>query len=338
MNQPQEMRPKDILGKWKFIAFTIVMVSSLVFFVSAVLPPVYSSETEFLILQKNLDIDAYRAAKSSEYAGSVLERVVGTTNFMDGVLQSRHDIEDNFGDDPKKRAKNWQKAVKAQSITNTGIITVTVLHKNREQGERIMSAIIEKLLFDGERFHGNDNILLKKIGGPVYYQKPEYPKVWLNTAVAGGLGLFLAIGLVIVVGENVDTWMYSKKSKRGSLHVIADRRPLRHKGTVAPREEQIDNSYIAPVEAEIWAHPEPQSQEIPLSQTETIGQRGPVDENAGSYKAGAPSVPVNSIKMPLEVSSAPVNPAEKPHTTDPAPQDTVKNMDYRERLKRIIGE
>lgn len=312
--------PKLILAKWKFIAFTVVMISALVFFFSAVLPPVYSSESQFLILQKNLDIDAYRAAKSSEYAGSILERVIGSTNFMDGVLESRHDIEDNFGEDPKERMKNWQKTVTAKSVANTGIIDIQVFHENRDQEEKIMSAITEKLLYDGKRFHGNDNIVLKKIGGPVYYRDPEYPKVWLNTAVAAVLGFFTAVGLILVFGENVDSWMYARKSRRSKLRVIADRKPAptvsRHNETVPGNGAQTENGnreygYIAPVEAEIWAHPEPA-------------------EPTGASAAAEIKPEEQKTFMPNETAP----PANLPRI----PEDSVKNLDYRERLRRIIGE
>ena len=313
--------PKLILAKWKFVAFIMVMVSALVFFVSAVLPPVYSSESQFLILQKNLDIDAYRAAKSSEYAGSILERVIGSTNFMDGVLESRHDINDNFGDDPKERMNNWQKTVTAKSIANTGIIDIQVFHKDRSQEEKIMSAITEKLLYDGKRFHGNDNIVLKKIGGPVYYRDPEYPKVWLNTAIAAVLGFFAAVGLILVFGENVDSWMYARRIRRNKLRVIADRKPI---PTAPEKTETIPgfdatvtknkltgDVYIDPVEAEVWAHPEP---------IEPVENTAPFKLEPEEQNTFTPNEPAASAKP----SQTPENP--------------IKNMDYRERLRRIIGE
>lgn len=205
-----------IISKWKFVGLAIMLTASLTFLVSALIPPTYGSEAEIIILQKNLDADAYKAAKSSEYAAAIIKRVVRSTNFMEGVLNSRFGIKDTFGSDPKKRITNWDNTVVAGAVADTGILKIKILTKDKGENSKIMNAVIEKLINDGTRYHGNPNIELKKIGGPIFYEKPEYPNVLGNTVIAGLIGLFLGLGLILVFGENVDSWIYRNPRARNA--------------------------------------------------------------------------------------------------------------------------
>lgn len=203
-----------IRSKWQFIGIVILIVASLTFAVSAIIPPTYSSEVRLLILQKNLNVDSYRAAKSSEYAGEVIKEVIQSANFMQGVLGSKHGIEDNFGNDPKERLKKWNKTIVASKATGAGMVSIKVLHKDFTENQAIMNASVEKLLFDGKKYHGNENIFLKNISGPVFSEKPEYPKVFLNTLIGGIAGLLLALGIILILGDQADSWIYTENKEK----------------------------------------------------------------------------------------------------------------------------
>jgi capsular polysaccharide biosynthesis protein len=168
---------------------------------------------QLLVLQKNLDIDAYRAAKSSEYAAENLERIIYTPNFMDRVIKGAKTVKDDFGTDPEARSSNWAKTVQASKVSDTGILKVAVLTKNQKEGQELIKAINNELINNGEKLHGNPNMYLKNIGGPTFFVKPVSPNVPLNTLGAAVLGLFLGIALVFLKGEKVDSWMYQKEKK-----------------------------------------------------------------------------------------------------------------------------
>jgi len=205
---------ETIRSKWQFIGIVTLVVASLTFAISAIIPPTYSSEVRLLILQKNLNVDSYRAAKSSEFAGEVIKEVTQSANFMQGVLESKHGIEDNFGNDPKERLKKWNKTIITNKATGAGIVSIKVLHKDFIENKAIMNAAIEKLLFDGKKYHGNENISLKNISGPVFSEKPEYPKVFLNTLIGGVIGLLLALGIISNLGDRADSWIYTEKKEQ----------------------------------------------------------------------------------------------------------------------------
>ncbi len=191
--------------------FFVGVFSAVAFFVSTVITPQYGSEAQILILQKNIDIDAYRASKSSEFASEVLKRVVSSSDFMNGALEKANENVSKFGEDPEDQIKNWNKAVSVSTFASTGIIKITVLDESKKENRKIMEAVLGELLNNGVKYHGNENITLKKIGGPVYFNDPVFPIIWLNVLVATIVGLFFSIGMVFIFGEKMEEW-FSKRN------------------------------------------------------------------------------------------------------------------------------
>lgn len=272
MAQFHEVTIETIGRKWRFIAFIITIVASLTFLISALIPPVYESRSQFLILQKNINIDAYRAAKASEYAGDVIKRVISSSDFMDGTLVNMQDVKAHLGRNQREQLENWNKTVKVTSVVNTGIIDVQVLSANKKEGRFIMEALVNGLMNEGEKYHGNENIVMKKIGGPVYYDDPAYPLVWVNTGIAGLFGFFLAIGLIFIFGKNVDGWMYVKS--RPSIQVTAERDPFRDQAQ-APSHTSIAQKQSEPLPGVIrddrpTVAADPQSAFTPQDYTERL--------------------------------------------------------------------
>lgn len=198
MNQNQTDILKSVFQEWRRIAFSVLLVSSVVFFVSTIIPPKYESETQILILQKNMDANAYQAAKSSEFAGEVLKRVIGSSDFMNGVLSSIGENARRFGDTPEDQIKGWDDAVDVSTMVNTGIINISVYDTSRIENKKLTEAIINELQTSGSKYHGNDNITLKKIGGPVYYDSPASPIIWLNVLISAILTFFVSVGVMML--------------------------------------------------------------------------------------------------------------------------------------------
>ena len=198
MNQDQLGLLKSALGDWRKMIFSVLLISSLVFFISTLIPPKYKSETQILILQKNLDANAYQAAKSSEFAGEVLKRVISSSDFMNGVLASIGENSSKYGNTPEDQIKNWDDAVDTSTMVNTGIINISVYDYSKKENQKLTQGIINELQNSGSKYHGNDNITLKKIGGPVYFDSPASPIIWLNVVVAALLSFFASFGMIIL--------------------------------------------------------------------------------------------------------------------------------------------
>lgn len=207
MDQSQINLLKKAVGEWRKIFFSVLLISSLVFFISTLITPKYKSETQILILQKNMDADAYRAAKSSEFAAEVLKRVIGSSDFMNGVLSSMGETPKKFGDTPEEQIKGWDDAVDVSSMVNAGIIDISVYDATRKENQKLTEAIINELQNSGSKYHGNDNINLKKIGGPVYFDNPAFPIIWLNVVVAAILSFFVSVGVIFLKKKNAQELM-----------------------------------------------------------------------------------------------------------------------------------
>jgi len=198
MNPGQTNLLKSTFHEWRKIAFSVLLVSSLAFFISTLIPPKYESETQILILQKNMDANAYQAAKSSEFAGEVLKRVIGSSDFMNGVLASIGENSRKFGDTPELQIKGWDDAVDVSTMVNTGIINISAYDTSRIENKKLTEAIVNELQTSGSKYHGNDNITLKKIGGPVYYDNPASPIIWLNVLISAVLTFFVSVGVLML--------------------------------------------------------------------------------------------------------------------------------------------
>jgi len=189
---------KDIRRNKGIIAIIVLLFTSVTFLVSSMITPEFKSETSILILQKNMDINAYQASKASEFAGEVMKRIVNSSDFMNGVLEKIGRTPQSFGDTPENQVKNWGDSVNISSVLDTGIIKITVFEKNQAENRKLTEAIISELQNNGVKYHGNENITLKKISGPVYFEKQTYPNVWLNMLVAAVAGLFFSIGWIFI--------------------------------------------------------------------------------------------------------------------------------------------
>lgn len=216
----REISAGDITHNWRFIATVMAIFASITFFASTLITPEYEGETKILILQKNQSEDAYRAAKSSEFAAEVLQSVIGSFDFANGIMNRAGGSLQEFGSSPEDQIKNWNDAVEVSTEVNTGIIKISVYQKSVREDRRLMNALISELLENGVNYHGNENITLKKISGPVYFDSPAYPIIWLNVLVAGVVGFFFSVGIVFFSQKGVNEWFGNNDSQRigGTFH------------------------------------------------------------------------------------------------------------------------
>jgi capsular polysaccharide biosynthesis protein len=239
MTPSKEFSLKIITGNWQFILLIVAFFSSVTFFVSAIIPPKFESNSEILILQKNMDVDAYRAAKSSEFAGEVLKKVIGSSDFMNGVLLSVGATSQKFGDNPEDQIKKWNDEVAVSTYVNTGIIKIAIFDESKKENKQIMEGVLSELQNNGLKYHGNENITLKKIGGPVYYNNPSFPIIWLNILIAVVVAIFFSIGAIFIFGEKkLEEHLMSpverSTDKNGKLNFF---NPQKEEALVLPEED-----------------------------------------------------------------------------------------------------
>jgi capsular polysaccharide biosynthesis protein len=199
MSNGKEINLRTLLNNWKKLVIMTAVFSVGAFFASLAVNPEYGSETQILILQKNIDIDAYRATKSSEFAGEILKQVITSSDFMTGVLGKVGENNSKYGGTQEDQMGNWNKAVRVSTLGSTGIIKIETSDQSREEDKKITEAIVDELLNNGFSYHGNENIVLKKINGPIYLNDPIFPVIWLNVAVATIGGMFFSIGVIFIL-------------------------------------------------------------------------------------------------------------------------------------------
>lgn len=221
MGNNKEINLRTIAESWRMIVVFVVVFAALAFFVSTVVTPRYGSETQVLILQKNINADAYQASKSSEFAGSVLVQVIGSSDFMNGVLQRVGENSAKYGDTAEEQMKNWNKAVDASASGNAGVLKLEISDTSKAEDRKMTEAVIGELIDNGVKYHGNENITLKKIGGPVYFDNPVFPVIWLNVLIAAVAGLFFSIGLVFVLGERTAEWFVAGRSHQRYIEPVS---------------------------------------------------------------------------------------------------------------------
>lgn len=184
--------------KWRvlfwFTVFTVVL--SLV--VSLVQIPKYKATVAVLITQKyGYNTDVYAAAKFTEYLSNLLNQVIYSKSFLDQVLVSDFGVKNDFSVIPEKRTRQWKRMVKSRVISNTGIISISIFHRDRVQAEHIADAVSNILVTKSDQYHGaGQQVTVRIIDGPTTRVKPAIPNYPVN--LSAGLILGLVLGSMLI--------------------------------------------------------------------------------------------------------------------------------------------
>jgi len=202
---------KILQHKWSavfIIAITTVILSLLLSFLE---PIQYSSTVRLLTIQRSsLNLDPYTAIKSSERIGDNLSQIIYTSTFFDKVLSAGFDVNKSiFPKDERKKRKMWSKMVDAQVSRGTGMLTISVYHKDRDQATQIANAIAYVLTIEGWEYIGGD-LQIKLVDAPLQSRFPVKPDFLLNGAMGLIFGAIIGVGFVYLG--------YSKRKKHGLLH------------------------------------------------------------------------------------------------------------------------
>jgi capsular polysaccharide biosynthesis protein len=192
------MEFKDYLSlinkkKGTIISFVLIFIFLASIF-TVVQPFKYGSKAQVLIIQDSVSLDAYTAAKSTEYLSNILAKVISSNSFFENVLNSGYAVSKNyFGQTVKDQMKIWNKTVSAKSNSDSGIISINVYHKDRSQTDLIARAVVYTLQTKHGLYHGGaDNVSIKVIDEPITSKYPVKPNLILNFSLALVLGLIFS--------------------------------------------------------------------------------------------------------------------------------------------------
>jgi uncharacterized protein involved in exopolysaccharide biosynthesis len=151
---------------------------------SALLPLKFSSTVRLLITQTNATgVDPYTAIKSTERIGQNLSEIVYTSSFFNAVTQLQGVDLSYFPTDEIDKRQEWRNTVSINVVAGTGVMEVTVFHKDRNQATILAVDVAKELAEQAPNYFGY-SVRLQIIDDPLpsrFFAKPDFVQ-------NGGLG------------------------------------------------------------------------------------------------------------------------------------------------------
>ncbi len=212
---------------WYIIASAVVIVTIASFIVSIIQTPEYQSTVQLLVIQKQKDnADAYTATRSAETVAGILSKVIYTSTFFDQVMSSGFEIDKNtYSKDLEERKKEWEKAVDARVVGDTGTLQIDVYDKNRNQAEQLAYAIAYVVINNGKQYHGAESqIETKLIDAPITTDKIARPNIALNIFAGFILGLMTSLAIIFLLSERKPREKYTAGMKVKTMPKIENKK------------------------------------------------------------------------------------------------------------------
>ena len=143
-------------------------------------------------------LDAYSALKSAEAIGDNISQIIYTTSFFDKVMQDNPNIKNIWSTDETKKRNQWQDMIKTNVLYGTGLVDITVYHKDKDQAALIASTIADVLSKEGRNYFGMNNLQIIMVSSPLLSKYPVKPNLLLNTFMGLLLGLLGGITFTIL--------------------------------------------------------------------------------------------------------------------------------------------
>lgn len=157
---------------------------------SLLLPLEYRADTKVFILPKSVKtIDTYTTIKSTENLGDNLTKLIQTSSFFDLVAlagKSSIDIA-YFSQNSKTRAHEWERIVKASVVPGTGLMEISIYHKDKSQARAILQAVANILAEHGQSYTGFD-VEIRQVDAIYVTDFPVRPNVLANAIIGFILG------------------------------------------------------------------------------------------------------------------------------------------------------
>ena len=199
----------EVLKRKKQTILSVLVLFVLVALIlSFVQPFEYEAKSKILVVQSYAPgMDPFQVSKSNAYITKVLAKIINTNSFYQEVLNAGFNINKNyFTDDPKKQIKIWNHTVYAGYMNDSGMINISVFHKDKYQADQIIRAINQTIKAKHAQYHGaGDSVKISVIELPLVSDSPVKPSIAYNLLLAASLGLITALSFIYLFpGEEYD--------------------------------------------------------------------------------------------------------------------------------------
>jgi capsular polysaccharide biosynthesis protein len=199
----------DVQRGWKSILSLGALIATIAVIVSFAFPQPsggrleYSSTMRLLVIQRSLgDVDSYTAFKSTERISDSLSQIVYTTDFYDKVMAAGLPIDTSvFEVREDKKRRQWSKMISTTVLRGSGLLQVTVYHKDKAQATAIAQAIAKVLASEGKTYVGSTDLGVTLVDAPLESRFPVRPNVPANMVGGFMLGVMGGVVYVLIGGK-----------------------------------------------------------------------------------------------------------------------------------------
>lgn len=184
---------------WEIPAICIALMVVLALILTVIMPFLYRSTVQILVIQKQVEnLDAYTANKSAERIAKNLSQVIFASTFYTQIIDSQADIKSLFPTDKNDLRKEWKKIVEAQVQPETGILSISAFSQDKNRSALLAQTIADTLVAKAAEYHGGGNEVETKIIDEVFTSRyPVRPNILLNLAISILFGLI--VGNIIML-------------------------------------------------------------------------------------------------------------------------------------------
>jgi len=195
---------RSLLASWRALVGLGITGALLAFALSFLQPLQYSSTVRLLITQPgSVNVDAFTVLKSNERIAQNLSQLLRTSTFFENILAQAPGVDaEYFPSEEYERRRTWNRTVSTSVDTGSGLMTVSVYHRDVAQARSLVIAASNEIAKQAPNYFGSA-IRVQVIDSPLdsnWYAKPNF----LNNAM---YGLFTGIMLGIL-------WSLLRKSER----------------------------------------------------------------------------------------------------------------------------
>ena len=204
--------------KWQTVVLFMLVFATLAFVFSVVQPQKYRSEQRFLVVSAYAeDVDPYAATRSTEYLTNLLSEIMYSQNFLNEVMNSGYALDESiFPEDARKKKKAWAKSLRTRVLGDTGILDITIYHKDRFVTEQLALAVGAVLRTEHAQYHSRAGaVTIQTIDQPITSLRPVQPNILLNTVAGLALGILAGLAFIYLFPDKE-----FKFSSKGSHRLV----------------------------------------------------------------------------------------------------------------------
>lgn len=178
----------------KTIAAVTLGFLAIALVITFVQPLKYGAEAKLLVVQDvAADADAYTVSRLNEYVSGVLTQIVTSETFYKQTLEAGFPIDESyFSGSLSKQISRWEDTINAQAHYDSGLMTLTVYHPDKEQALNIARAAIYTLKTSNSFYHSIPNVDIRVIDSATVSLLPVKPNIPLN--------IFLGVVIGVLTG------------------------------------------------------------------------------------------------------------------------------------------